>query len=511
MSLLSFDIGSSHCKGVLFSDGGEILAEGTHAYAPEFPEAHFAELNPEVFWSAVCTVSRKLASHSGKNPVQAISLSSHGETFVPLGANREPLCRAILNVDNRSTAEAAWIAEQFGRAQIFQATGQIVSPIYTLTKILWLHRHRPDLCRATHIYAAVPTYLLARMNLPPLIDFSLASRYMAFDLHSAQWSPELLSLTGLRANFLPTPAPAGTVAGKLNAEIAGILGVPCGATVVLGGHDQACGALGTGTITPRRTSDSMGTYECILTVSAEPQLNDKAFAAGLNTAFHVVPGRFTTLSYFPAGIMLQWFHDLLYGKSASLENAAEESAHFTELEAQASLGPSGLCVTPHLIGTCNPDFNPNARAAISGLFIGAGRGLIYKGILEGIACELRHISADMANAVGDLGDFYAVGGGSRSRIGLQLRASITGHPFRLLCCQEAVCLGGAILAAVALGIHRDIPEAVAHMVREKEVIQPDPRMAAEYSEQIEKYRALVPALESARKAGPSNLQRGEPS
>lgn len=511
MSLLSFDIGSSHCKGALFSARGEILAEGTQAYAPEFPEPQFAELNPEVFWSAVCTVSRKLASQSIKDPVQAISLSSHGETFVPLGANRQPLCSAILNIDSRSTAEAAWIAEQFGRAQAFQTTGQIVSPIYTLTKILWLQRHRPDLCRAAYVYASVPTYLLVRMDLPPLIDYSLASRYMAFDLHSAEWSPELLSLTGLRVDLLPTPVPAGTVAGKLNAKIAGILGVPSGIPVVLGGHDQACGALGTGTMDAGRTSDSMGTYECILTVSSEPQLNDKAFAVGLNTAFHVVPGRFTTLAYFPAGIMLQWFHNLIYGKPANPENSAEEVVHFAELETQASLGPSGLCVTPHLIGTCNPDFNPNARAAISGLFMGAGRGLIYKGILEGIACELRNISEDMANAVGELGDFYAVGGGSRSRLGLQLRASLTGHAFHLLRCQEAVCLGGAILAAVPLGIHRDIGEAVSHMVREKEAIEPDSRMAAEYFEQMEKYRALVPALESVRKAGASILHRGESS
>jgi len=511
MSLLSFDIGSSHCKGVVFSERGEILAEGTQAYVPEFPKPHFAELNPEVFWSAVCILSRKLASQSANDPVQAISLSSHGETFVPLGVNGESLGPAILNIDNRATAEAVWIGEQFARARVFQTTGQIVSPIYTLAKILWLQRHRPDVCRATHTYAGVPTYLLVRMNLPPLIDYSLASRYMAFDLHSAQWSPELLSLTGLRANLLPTPVAAGTVAGKLNAEIAGILGVPSGTAVVLGGHDQACGALGTGTMDARRTSDSMGTYECILTVSNEPQLDEKAFAVGLNTAFHVVPGRFTTLAYFPAGIMLQWFHNLLYGQAASPLNPGEEVAHFAELEAQAAPGPSGLCITPHLIGTCNPDFNPNARAAISGLFMGAGRGLIYKGILEGLACELRHISEDMTSAVGDLGDFYAVGGGSRSRMGLQLRASLSGHAFHLLRCQEAVCLGGAMLAAVALGIHRDIRETVAHMVCEKEVIEPDPRMASEYSEQIEKYRALVPALESVRKAGAPSLHRGESS
>jgi len=510
MSLLSFDIGSSRCKGVLFTDRGEILAQGTQAYVPDFPAPFFAEMDPEVFWSAVCVLSRKLAAQSCDDPVSAISLSSHGETFVPVRSNGDPLSPAILNIDNRATAEAECIAEQFGRTRIFRATGQVVSSIYSLPKILWLLRHRPEMCSATDCYAALPTYLLLRMKLTPLIDYSLASRYLAFDVHSCQWSSELLSMAGLRADVLPVPAPAGTIAGKLDRELAGFFGVPAGTCVVLGGHDQACNALGTGTIDAGRTSDSMGTYECILTSSSELHLSDAAFAAGLNSAFHVVPGRFTTLAYFPAGIMLQWFHNLIYGEAAKPGSPSEEGDHFAEWEALTSSGPSGLSITPHLIGTCTPDFNADARAAISGLFIGAGRGHIYKGILEGIACELLKVAEAMTKAIGDLGDFYVVGGGSRSLIGLELRASFTRRRFHLMHCKEAVCLGGAILAAVALGVHRSIPEAVSQMVRERAVIEPNPQIAAEYCEQIQKYRALYPALESARKTGATSSLRGEP-
>lgn len=509
MSLLSFDIGSSHCKGALFSEGGQILAQSAQAYYPQFPQAQFAEMNPEVFWSAVCTISRTLTLQSGDDPVRALSLSSHGETFVPLGPNGDALSPAILNIDNRGTSQAAWIAEQFGRKKLFRATGQIISPIYTLTKILWLKQHCSELFRATRCFASVPTYLLLRMKLPPFVDYSLASRYLAFDIHSCQWSYELVSMVDLIADRLPTPAPAGTVAGKLSAEIAGNLGVPPGTAVVLGGHDQACGALGTGTVQAGCTSDSMGTYECILTSSRGPQLNEAAFAAGLNSAFHVVQGQYTTLAYFPAGIMLQWFHNLFYGNATSDGNSSDEGTHLAQLEAQAPAGPSGLCVTPHLIGTCNPDFNTDARAAITGLFTGASRVHIFKGILEGIACELLTVAESMEGALGKLGDFFATGGGSGSKTGLELRASFTGKRFHLMHCQEAVCLGGAILAAVALGVYRDIPQAVSQMVREKEVIEPNPQIARAYCEQIERYRALVPALESVRKIGAPTLHRGD--
>lgn len=498
MSLLSFDIGSSHCKGVLFSERGEMLAQRTFAFTPDFPRPAFAEVNPETFWSAVCTLSRALAAHSSGDLIRAITLSSHGETFIPVSAAGEPLGPAILNVDNRAVAEADWLADEFGRAELFQITGQVIHPIYSIPKMLWLRRYRQEIWTATRRFLSVPAYLLLRMKMPPYIDYSLASRFLAFELRTCRWSPEILSSVGLTSDALPLPVPAGTIAGKLNAETAANLGVPVATPVVLGGHDQACSALGTGVIEPGRASDSMGTYECILTASDKPQLGQEAFAAGLNSAFHVVPEKFTTLAYFPAGIMLQWFHDLIYGDSSGSADCGEEANHFAELEAAAPRGPSGLCITPHLIGTCNPDFNPRARAAMVGLFAGASRGQIYKGILEGIACELLKITADMARSIGDFGDFYVVGGGSRSRLGVELRASLTQRRFHLMGCQEAVCLGGAILAAIALGAYKDASEGVSQMVRENCEIKPSPQIAAEYTQQEKQYRALYRALECVR-------------
>ena len=83
---------------------------------------------------------------------------------------------------------------------------------------------------------------------------------------------------------------------------------------MMGGHDQPCGALGVGAIGSGRVADSMGTYECLLAASDQPSLTDAALAASLNSYCHVVPDKFVTLAYFPSGIMIKWFHDLLYGE-----------------------------------------------------------------------------------------------------------------------------------------------------------------------------------------------------
>src|SRR5208283_1576971 len=109
---------------------------------------------------------------------------------------------------------------------------------------------------------------------------------------------------------------AGTIAGRLGASAASALGVADGTPVVVGGHDQACGALGVGVIESGRVSDSMGTYECLVAASNEPKLSEQSFAARLNSYSHVVPGKFLTLAYFPSGTMVRWFRDLLYGQSA---------------------------------------------------------------------------------------------------------------------------------------------------------------------------------------------------
>ena len=155
-----------------------------------------------------------------------------------------------------------------------------------------------------------------------------------------------------------------------------------------------------------------------------------------------------------------------------------ESIHYAELERGAPEGATGLCITPNLIGTCNPEFNPHARGIISGLSANTTRSQIYKGILEGLACELSQMTEILANAVGDFRDIYVTGGGSRSVLGLHLRAALSGRRLHLMECPEAVCLGGAILAGVAAGEYGSLPEAVEVLVREVAVVAPDSAIAA---------------------------------
>jgi len=519
MSLLAIDIGSSRCKAVVFALTGEILAQHACAHTPEFPALSHAEINPELFWQAVCRCSQAVSKNL-PDPVRALCLSSHGETFVPVNGRNEAIAAAILNQDNRATEEAVWLERTLGRKRLFEITGLVAHPMYPVPKILWLRKHRPEIFESSVRFLSVIGYVLSRLGLPAYIDYSLASRYLAFDIRQRRWSEDILAATEINAECLPVPVPAGTIAGKLGASAASQLGLSAGVSVVLGGHDQPCGALGVGAIGSGRVADSMGTYECLLAVSDQPSLTAAALAASLNSYCHVVPDKFVTLAYFPSGIMIKWFHDLLYREACgeahgdNLINqdgdpSSTESLHYATLEREAVAGPTGLCITPNLIGTCNPDFNPHARAIISGLAADATRSQIFKGILEGLACEMSEMSDILAGAVGDFRDVYVTGGGSRSALGLQLRAAISGRQLHVMKCPEAVCLGGAILAGVASREYGSLLEAVELVVRDVSAVSPDKAIAAAYAQQARKYRQLRSALTAITAAESSRGEREE--
>jgi xylulokinase len=100
------------------------------------------------------------------------------------------------------------------------------------------------------------------------------------------------------------------------------------------------------------------------------------------------------------------------------------------------------------------------------------------------------VSETLEQAVGGFEDIYVTGGGTASALGLELRAALTGCRLHVMSRQEAVCLGTAILAGLAVGEYASPGQAVAEVVGEKAVWVPNPAIAASYRDQAERYRRL---------------------
>jgi len=495
MSLLSIDMGSSSCKAVAFACDGRILAEASRSYTPEIPRPSWAEMSPDVFWQSFCGVTREIAQCT-HDPVEVVGISSHGETFVAVDDHREPVCPAILNMDNRAVAQANWLKSKFDPKRIFEITGLAIHPMYPIPKILWLRENEPGIFRRAQKFWAVPSYLLACLGLEVCIDYTQASRFLAFDVRRKCWSDEILEACGLTSDCLTEPVATGTVAGQISSSIAKDLGLRTGVAVIIGGHDQPCAALGMGVVEPGRVSASLGTYECLLASSDAPCITESAYADNLNTYCHVVPDRYVTLAYFPSGIMLDWFLKLLRYDSRWDEISVADVCQTLETDAPA--GATGLLVTPHLLGSCNPDFDPGATGVISGLRPAMGAAHVYKGILEGIACEFALMAELLRRVAGPFRDVYVTGGGCRSHLGLDLRAALSGCRLHRMRGEEAVCLGTAILAGVGAGKYKDIASAIDQLVSVTDTIEPDPELATDYRAYVKRYQHLYSNLASLR-------------
>ena len=494
MSVLAVDMGSSSCKAVAFSDEGLILAQNSRPYAPQYSHPSRAEIRPDAFWEALCAVTRRTATDLQPDSPRYLCISSHGETFVPVDGRQQPVGPAILNIDNRAVEQTRWLCEALGRRRIFDISGLVPHPMYPLPKMMWLRENSQDTYAASNRFLALPSFLLSRLGLPAYVDYSLASRYLAFDVTQRCWSDEILGACGFISDQLPVAVPAGTIAGELSEKAASDLGLIAGTLVIVGGHDQPCGALGMGVLEAGRVSASLGTYECLVSASTSPAINDTAFNANLNTYCHVVPERFVTLAYFPAGIMLEWLSRIL----ASSSEAGRDTGFFEKLECEVAEGPTGLSVMPHLPGSSTPDFNPFATGVISGIRTTTSRADLYKGILEGIACEFADATQLLEQAVGPINEIHLSGGGCHSQLGLRLRASISGHPVHRAQCSEAVCLGTGILCAVGAGIHQGFREAIGHFVKDAEHIAPEPSLISAYRPYLEQHRLLYACLAELR-------------
>jgi xylulokinase len=109
----------------------------------------------------------------------------------------------------------------------------------------------------------------------------------------------------------------------------------------------------------------------------------------------------------------------------------------------------------------------------------------------------------LQQAAGAYSGIYISGGGGRSRLGLKLRAALAGRELHLMRCPEAVCLGTAILAGIAVGKYSSFAQAVERVVRVSETIGSDAATAQSYEAQTLQYRVLYSSLAPVRHAQPA--------
>ena len=490
MSLLGIDVGTTGCKVVAFNYRGEILAKAYREYFLKSSEQGCLEINPLVVWEQLANCIKEVNSKIHQDPARALAVSTLGEAVVPISKSGEILANSQVSLDARSSFERNWWSGPLNAERLYAITGQPLHPMYTINKIIWLRLNRPNVYEKVDKFVCFGDFILWKLGLEPVIDYTMAARTMAFDIHLLQWSEPILELARLDKSQFSRVAPSGTIVGSIPTSIASNLGFTQEVIAVTGGHDQPCGALGCGVMGTGKAMYAIGTNECIAPIL--DSLNMQLGTYGFPCYPHVIPNKYITFgANFTGGSLLRWYRDTLYSEESSFIMQTSQDI-YDRIINQVTDEESGIFVLPHFAGTGTPYLDISAKGAIIGLSFHTSRANIIKAILEGVTFEMA-INLKLFTSAGIIiNELYAIGGGAKSQIWLQMKADILGVKILSLDVTEAPSLGAAILAGLATGVFGSVNEANENMIHIQDTYYPDTELHKYYQDRFAIYEQLYP-------------------
>jgi xylulokinase len=462
--LVGLDVGTTGVKAVAITPAGEVVAAAEEGYPLSTPQPGWSEQDPDDWVPA----AEKALGSLGIDPLRfGFSGQMHG--LVCLDERDRVLRPAILWNDQRTAAECAEIEERLGLQRLISLTGNRALPGFTAPKLLWLRRHEPDVYARIRRILLPKDYVRLRLTGEWAIDAADASGTLLFDVARRGWSDDVLSALEVPRDWLPPVYESTEIAGA---------------------GDQQAAALGVGVIAPGILSVVLGTSGVVL-ASLPAYAHD--VEARVHAFCHALPGTWEAMGVMlNAAGALRWLRDTI-APGLSFAELADEAQRW-------SPGVEGLTFLPYLQGERTPHADPDARGAFAGLSLRHDRAALVRSVLEGVAYGLRD-SLELLRALGVEPEKGRVsGGGARSRLWLEIVASVLGVPLELTVVEEGSAYGAAFLAGVAAGVFADAQAAVAACVRPHDTVEPNASWARAYDEGYARFRALYPALRRARES-----------
>ncbi len=480
MKIGGLDVGTTGCKLSVYDSSGEFICNSYREYEVNRKKGEH-EIDAEEILSAVFGVIRDSAE---KCKLDAIGVTTFGESFVVLDENNKVLLPSMLYTDPRGEKECEELIDKLGEKRIISIAGVKPHSMYSLPKMMWIRSNLPEVYRKIKRILLMEDYIIYMLTGNAVIDYSLAARTMAFDIREKCWSDELLNAAGIDKELLSNPVPAFNIAGELNPELAGRLGITNTVKIVNGAHDQVAAAVGAGVLESGNAVDGTGTVECVTPVFDNIPDEERLYKMGYSVVPYVFDGTYVcyALSY-TGGAAVKWFRDnLSSGKT------------YRELDSEVKDEPTRLLVLPHFSGAANPYMDSGSKAALLGLTFEHSGADIYKALMEGVTYEIM-INIEQLESFGIKPEkLFATGGGSASGVWLQIKADILGRPVTALESRETGACGTCMMVGVALGIFESLYEAKDVFVRVKKVVYPDPERSREYRKLYGAYKKIYTAV-----------------
>lgn len=479
---IGIDLGTSGAKFLLVAADGAILAENTQSYPVFYPHSGWSEQNPEDWFAAAMRGLKELLKGQDKAAVKGISFGGQMHGLVALDKTDKVIRPAILWNDGRTEKQTAYLNEVVGKDKLSAYTGNIAFAGFTAPKILWMKENEPENFARIAKIMLPKDYLAYRLSGAFCTDFSDASGMLLLDVKNRRWSREMCEICGITERQLPKLYESYEVVGTLKREIAEELGLSAEVKIIAGAGDNAAAAVGTGVTGEGGCNISLGTSGTLF-VSSEKYKEDKVNA--LHSFCHADGGWHLMGCILSAASCNAWWSDKIL----------QTNDYVKEQEGlEGELGKNDVYFLPYLMGERSPHNDVNARGAFIGIRPDTTRKQMTLAVLEGVTFALRDcLEATKKNGV-NIGRTMLCGGGAKSPLWRKIVANVMNMPVDIPQTEHGPSYGAAMLAMVGCGEYKTVKDAAKAIVRVKETVLPDEKIAALYAQRYAYFLKLYPVL-----------------
>jgi xylulokinase len=480
VTILTIDVGTSSLKAVLYAGDGRVVGSSTARYTYLAEQPGWAEQDAEQWRQGLqAALSALVRDGLDLHEVEALSFTGQMHTAVLLDRDGEVIRPTILWLDRRAAAETEEL-QALLRLPPYQ-----LNSTFTLPKLVWLRRHRPEALDRTHTLLWPKDYVRFRMTGEICTDLTEPGGAALLDWSSRCYALDRLPLAGLDATVLPPIRPGDAGGGRLLPDVACDWGLPVEAEVVVGMGDVAA-LFGAAPPRPGRVVCSLGSSSMVfLPVESDRQPDP-------THRLHVYPfGPYPMLGGVSSttGSSLTWAHSLL-GQGRPFEACLAEAQ-------EVAPGAGGVCFIPFLAGERNPYWSDRLRAGFYGLQLAHEPRHLLRAVMEGVAYSLR-VFLDLFDQAGVAVDEIALAGGGASTPGWpKIIADVCQRPVLIYSGSETVTRVLFALCKQHLG-QGTFLENLSRTFDDPELVEPDHGLGQIYQDGYHTYRAFCEfALEEA--------------
>ena len=455
--ILVLDAGTTSTRAMVLDCDGRMLAVAQQELTQFYPQPGWVEHDAAEIRDRTMACAREAtAAIGGADRLAGIGITNQRETVVAWDrASGQPLHHALVWQDRRTAEFCAALKNQGQEPVVQAATGLLLDPYFSATKMRWLVDQVPEVAAAAQrgqlALGTVEDWLVFNLTGGAhLTDASNASRTLLLPLDGADWDPGLCELFGV-----PRAALGEVVdnAGRFGLTRPDLLGRAVPITGLAG--DQQSATVGQGCLSPGQTKATYGTGAFVLANMGTqvPRSGNRL----LGTVLCQLGGQRSYAlegSVFVAGSLIKWLRDSL---------GVIASAGETEALARSVPDSGGVTIVPALSGLGAPHWRPEARGVITGLSFATTRAHLARAALEAMAMQTQDLARAFAADGAEWTTLKIDGGMSANDWMAQDLADVLRVPVERPDFVETTALGAAMLAGLGAGLFASLGEAAGAM------------------------------------------------